>query len=216
MEAPTLPADEAPAEAPPLSANESPAEDEFPQTQGTPLQRASVEIQPLSAEEVFTNVVPVEDGPAAETGSSSSERAPPEETTMEAQVTSVEESPEKASADVQPPPPEIPAEYSPVVKQPSKTDGVPIQEFPMQDTPDEGPLPPSEQSPEGKTLLKEYHLPPVAGITEKELDFSSLTSDRNSEGTDPIPADVSRSKDESISTFKIAGTIKIEVKNLLF
>ncbi|XP_075803666.1 fibrous sheath CABYR-binding protein [Microtus pennsylvanicus] len=201
--APPAPAEEAHAEVPHLSADDTPAEVEFLPTQETPLQGASVEVQPLSAEEVFTNVVPVEDGPTAETGSPSSEGAPPEETTMETQVTSVEESPEKTSADVQPPPPETPAEDSPVVKQPSKTDGVPIQEFPMQDIPDEGSPAPSED----KTLLKEHQLPPVA------TDSSSLTGDRNSEGTDPTPADVSRSKDEPVSTIKIAGTIKIELKN---
>nr|XP_048271674.1 fibrous sheath CABYR-binding protein [Myodes glareolus] len=212
-EAPPVPADEAPADAPPFTTYETPTEAEFPQSQETPPQGASVEVQTLSAEEVFTNVVPAEDGPTGETGSPSSERAPPEGTTMEAQVTVVEESPEKASADGQPPPPEIPVEDSPVVKQPPKTDGVHIQEFPMQDTPDEGSLSPSEQSPEDKTLIKVPQLPPVAGITEKELDSSSLTGDRNSEETDPIPADVSRSNDEPISTFKIAGTIKIELKN---
>lgn len=73
---------------------------------------------------------------------------------------------------------------------------VPIQEFPKQEIPAEDSLLPSEQTPEDKTLLKEHQLSPVAGIADKEVECSALTGDRNPERTDPISADVSRTKNE--------------------
>ncbi|KAL6059526.1 hypothetical protein STEG23_011199, partial [Scotinomys teguina] len=191
---PPPPTEECPTEVPPPPNDEVPTEVQFPQTEETSLEETPVGVQSLPAEELFTKVVPVEEDPAAEIGFPSTEEDATEETTMEAQLTSVEESPEKASAEVQLPAPETPADVSPVVKQPSKNDTVPVQELPTQETPAKAPLLPSEQPSEDKAQLKEQ-LSPLASF--------SLTGNRISEGTDPIPADESRSKDEPISTFKI-------------
>ncbi|KAL1791435.1 fibrous sheath CABYR-binding protein [Sigmodon hispidus] len=210
-----VPAEEAP-EVQPLSlasTDEAPAEFEFPQTEETPLEGDPVEVQPLPAkEEVFTKVVPVEESLAGEIGSPSPEGAPTEETIMEAQMSSFKESLEKDSAEVQPLPPEITAEESPV-KQPSETDVGLFQELPMQEIPAEAALLPSEQTPEDKAPGDEHQLSPVTSVLEKESESSTLTSDRNPEVTDPILPEVSKSKDEPISTFKIEGTIKIELKS---
>uniref|UniRef100_A0A8C8W718 Fibrous sheath CABYR binding protein n=1 Tax=Peromyscus maniculatus bairdii TaxID=230844 RepID=A0A8C8W718_PERMB len=212
-----VPAREATAEVQPSSfegapIEEAPADVQLPAAEVVPAEEAS-EVQPLS-------LAPV-DGDPAEVRIPQTEETPLEGDPVEVQslpveevftkVVPVEEGP-AASVEVQLPPPETPAEESPVVKQPSKTDAVPIQELPTEETPAEAPLASSEQTPEDKALLKERQLSPVANVSEKELE-SSLTGDRNSEGADPVPADVSRSKEEPISTFKIEGTIKIELKN---
>ncbi|XP_021486137.2 fibrous sheath CABYR-binding protein [Meriones unguiculatus] len=181
-------------EAPLPAAEASPAEE-------TPIEEAPAEVQSLLAEEVFTEVVTMEDAPASEAGSPSSEGAP----TEEAQLTSAEEIPGKPSADVQPPPPETPAEESPVVKQPSKTDVVPTQELPVEEKPADDPLPPSVQTPKDKDLPKDAE---VSSISDKELDPATSTGGKTRE----TPG-VSRKKDDQFSTFKIEGTIKIELKS---
>ncbi|XP_021058437.1 fibrous sheath CABYR-binding protein [Mus pahari] len=193
--------------------DEAPAEIQILQTDNIPTEVAPVENQPLPAEEVFPKVVPEEEATAAEVRPPLSEGAPAEEATVEAQLTSVEESPKKASVDVQPLPPETPVEESPVVEPPLKTDVDTMQEFHVERMPAEDPLPPSEQTPADQVLPKEHRLSQVADISEKELESTTLTGDKMSEGTDSVPEDVSGTKDDQISTFKIEGTIKIELKN---
>ncbi|XP_055451296.1 fibrous sheath CABYR-binding protein [Psammomys obesus] len=205
------PAGETTVEAQPSSFEDAPTEDplteaqlpaaEASPTEETPIEEAPAEVQSLPAEEVFTEVVTVEDAPAREAGSPSSEGAP----TEEAQLTSAEEIPGKPSADVQPPPPETPAEESPVVKQPSKTDVVPTQELPVEEKPADDPLPPSVQTPKDKDLPKDAE---VSSISDKELDPATSTG-----GKTPETPGVSRNKDDQFPTFKIEGTIKIELKS---
>uniref|UniRef100_A0A8C6GU88 Fibrous sheath CABYR-binding protein n=1 Tax=Mus spicilegus TaxID=10103 RepID=A0A8C6GU88_MUSSI len=192
--------------------DEAPAEIQILQTDNIPTEVAPVENQPLPAEEVFPEVVSEEEATAAEVRFPLSEGAPAQEATVEAQLTSVEESPKRASADVQPLSPETPVEESSVVDPPLKTNEVTMQEFRVEKMPAEDPLPPSEQIPADQVLLKEHRLSQVADISEKELE-STLTSDKMSEGIDSVPEDVSGTKDDQISTFKIEGTIKIELKN---
>ncbi|XP_052042688.1 fibrous sheath CABYR-binding protein [Apodemus sylvaticus] len=193
--------------------DEAPTEIQVLQIEDTPTEVAPVEDQPLPAEEVFPKVVPEEEASAAEVRSPLSEGIPAEETIVEIQLTFVEESPKKASVDVQPQPPETPVEESPVVEQPLKTDVVTMQEFPVENMPAEDPLPPSQQTPADQVLLKEHRLSQVADTSEKELESTTLTGDKKPEGTDSVPEDVSGPKDDQISTFKIEGTIKIELKS---
>ncbi|XP_051001808.1 fibrous sheath CABYR-binding protein [Acomys russatus] len=198
------PAEEGPA-VQPLSlapSDEAPAEYQFLQTEETPIEEAPVEVQPLPAEEVFTEVVPVEETPASEVGYPSSEGDLKEEATVEAQLTSVEESPEKASAGVQPPPPESPAGES------SDVNGVPMEDLPMNEMPAEDPLSPSEQTSENEDPLKDVQ---ESVISDKES--AAFTGVKKSERTDSVSEDVSKCKDDQFPTFKIEGTIKIELKN---
>ncbi|EDL36657.1 mCG1041632 [Mus musculus] len=193
--------------------DEAPAEIQILQTDDIPTEMSPVENQPLPAEEGFPEVVSEEEATAAEVRFPLSEGAPAQEATVEAQLTSVEESPKRASVDVQPLSPETPVEESPGVDLPLKTNEVTMQEFRVEKMPAEDPLPPSEQTPADQVLLKEHRLSQVADISEKELESTTLTSDKMSEGIDSVPEDVSGTKDDQISTFKIEGTIKIELKN---
>ncbi|XP_031212782.1 fibrous sheath CABYR-binding protein isoform X2 [Mastomys coucha] len=181
-----------------------PAEIQVLQIDNTPTEVAPVEDQPLPAEEVYPKKVSEEESAAAEVRSPLSE-GEPAEVTVEVQLSFVEETPQKASVDVHPPPPETPVEESPVVEQPLKTDVVTMQEFPVEKILAEDSLTPSEQPPADQVLPKEHRLSQVAVISEQELKSLTLTSDKKTEGTDSVPEDVSGTKDDQISTFKIEG-----------
>uniref|UniRef100_A0ABK0LS16 Fibrous sheath CABYR binding protein n=1 Tax=Rattus norvegicus TaxID=10116 RepID=A0ABK0LS16_RAT len=191
--------------------------------ESAPIEESSVEAQLLAAEadtaeieETPTEVAPAEDQllPAEEVvlkvevataWSPLSELPPAEEATVEAQLTSVEESLKRTSVDVQPPPLDTLAEESPAVKQPLKTDVVPMPEFPGEEMTAQDPLPPSVKTTVDQDLLKEHQLPEIADISQVKLEYTTFTGDKKSKGTDSVPEDVTGIKDDQISTFKIEG-----------
>ncbi|XP_032765003.1 fibrous sheath CABYR-binding protein [Rattus rattus] len=214
-----FPVDEYPVEVQPFSLESVPIEDSFVEAQllaaeadtaeieETPSDVALAEDQLLPTEEVVLKVE------VATAWSPLSEEPPAEEATVEAQLTSVEESLKRASVDVQPPPLVTLAEESPAVKRPLKTDVVPMPEFPGEEMTAQDPLPPSVKTTVDQNLLKEHQLPEIADISQVKLEHTTFTGDKKSKGTDSVPEDVTGIKDDQISTFKIEGTIKIELKN---